>query len=86
MAHNPYENRHYVIFDCTELGTIDFNQVFETSINTVRKSVNELQTFVKFNGDMPSSITVLTTKSQEYSYDEILVILATSAWTDPNPQ
>tara|TARA_R110002167_G_scaffold101037_1_gene263519 strand:+ start:4767 stop:5027 length:261 start_codon:yes stop_codon:yes gene_type:complete len=86
MAHNPYENRHYVIFDCTELGTIDFNQVFETSINTVRKSVNELQTFVKFNGDMPSSVTVLTTKSQEYSYDEILVILATSAWTDPNPQ
>ena len=86
MAHNPYENRHYVIFDCTELGTIDFNQVFETSINTVRKSVNELQTFVKFNGDMPSSILVLTTKSQEYSYDEILVILATSAWTDPNPQ
>ena len=86
MAHNPYENRHYVIFDCTELGTIDFNQVFESSINTVRKSVNELQTFVKFNGDMPSSVTVLTTKSQEYSYDEILVILATSAWTDPNPQ
>ena len=27
MAHNPYENRHYVIFDCTELGTIDFTQL-----------------------------------------------------------
>ena len=86
MAHNPYENRHYVIFNCTELGTIDFNQVFETSINTVRKSVNELQTFVKFDGDMPSSVTALTTKSQEYSHDEILAILATSAWVYPDPQ
>ena len=85
MAHNPYENRHYVIFDCTELGTIDFTQVFETSIDTVRKSINELQTFVKFDGDMPSSVTALTTKSQEYSHDEILVILAGPEWTDPNP-
>jgi|TARA_R110000765_G_scaffold188989_2_gene294354 hypothetical protein len=85
MAHDNYDDRHYVIFNCTELGTIDFTQVFETSIDTVRKSVNELQTFVKYDGAAPPSVVDLTTKTQEYSHDEILIILAEPAWTDPNP-
>jgi len=85
MAHSIYDNRHYVIFNCSELDTIDFNQVMETSADTVRKSVDQTETFVKYDGDMPSSVTALTTKSQEYSHDEILVILAGPEWTDPNP-
>ena len=82
---NHYPNRRFVIFNVSELSTIDFSQVYETSADTVRKSVDELETFVKFDLPMPSSITALTTKSQEYDYDEILVILATPEWTDPNP-
>jgi hypothetical protein len=82
---NHYENRHYVIFDVTELGTINFEQVEETSIDTVRKNVAETQTFVKYEFDMPSSVAALTTKSQEYSYDEILDILNTPAWTPDEP-
>ena len=31
----------------------------------------------------PSSVAGLTTKSQEYTYDEMLVILSTSEWTSP---
>jgi hypothetical protein len=34
----------------------------------------------------PSSVAALTTKSQEYTYDEFLTILAGPEWTDPNPQ
>jgi hypothetical protein len=100
MSHQ-YDNRHYIIFDCTELGTIDFNQVEETSIDTVRKSLDESQTFVKYifttyltGSDespievdtIPSSVEALTTKSQPYSYNEILTILSGPDWTDPNPQ
>jgi len=91
-----YNNRHYIIFDCTELGTIDFNQVIETSINTVRKSVDESQALVKYdyniyldengveNFTIPASVEALTTKSQPYSYEEILTILSGPDWTDPN--
>tara|TARA_R110000803_G_scaffold199963_1_gene264169 strand:+ start:654 stop:920 length:267 start_codon:yes stop_codon:yes gene_type:complete len=79
-----YPNRRFVIFNVSELPTIDFSQVFETSADTVRKSVDELETFVKFDLPSPSSVTALTTKSQEYNYDEILVILSTPEWTDPN--
>ena len=81
---NHYPNRRFVIFNVSELSTIDFSQVYETSADTVRKSVDELETFIKFDLPTPSSITALTTKSQEYDYDEILVILATPEWTDPN--
>tara|TARA_B110000114_G_C14919017_1_gene327707 strand:+ start:67 stop:327 length:261 start_codon:yes stop_codon:yes gene_type:complete len=82
---NHYPNRRFVIFNVSELSTIDFSQVYETSADTVRKSVDELETFVKFDLPTPSSVTALTTKSQEYDYDEIVVILATPEWTDPNP-
>jgi hypothetical protein len=80
-----YANRRFVIFAVTELSTIDFTQVYETSIDTVRKSVDETQTFVKYDMPQPSSVAALTTKSIEYTYDEILQILATPEWTDPNP-
>mgnify|MGYP000706520965 CR=1 FL=1 len=76
-----FENRHYVIFDVTELNQIDFNQVLETSADTVRKSVDNTKTFVKYEGAMPTSVSTLTTKSIEYSHDEILEILSTPEWT-----
>ena len=81
-----YQNRRFVIFEVTELPLIDFNQVYETSADTVRKSVDETQTFVKYDMPQPSSVAALTTKSQEYTYDEFLTILAGPEWTDPNPQ
>lgn len=85
MIEANYDTRRYVIFDCLELGTIDFTQVFETAEDTVRKSLDLTQTFVKYDGVQPSSVAALTTKSQEYTHDEILVILAGPDWTDPNP-
>ena len=80
-----YAYRRFVIFNVTELPQIDFNQVEETSIDTVRKSVDETKTFVKYTMPQPSSVAALTTKSQEYTYDEILAILATSEWTSSMP-
>ena len=77
-----YENRRFVIFEVTELPLIDFSQVYETDIDTVRKSVDETKTFVKYDLPEPSSVTALTTKSQEYTYEEILNILATPEWSN----
>ena len=85
LEQEQYPDRRFVIFNVTELNKIDFNQVFEDSSSTVRKSVDKTKTFVKFDLPMPSSVVSLTTKSQEYTYDEILTILATPEWTDPNP-
>jgi hypothetical protein len=78
-------NRNYVIFNVSELSSINFSQVLETSADTVRKSIDESLTFVKYEGDMPSSVSALTTKEGPYTHSEILTILAGPDWTDPNP-
>jgi hypothetical protein len=80
-----YPDRRFVIFNVTELNQIDFNQVFETDINTIRKSVDEIKTFVKYDMPQPSSVAALTTKSVEYTYDEILQILSGPEWVPPHP-
>lgn len=79
-----YPNREFMIFNVSELPQIDFSQVLETSIDTVRKSVDEQKTFVKWDGHtIPSSVASLTTKEGPYTYDEILAILSTPEWTSP---
>jgi hypothetical protein len=78
-----YDNRRYMIFNVSELNQIDFNVVLETSAETVRKSVNQTKTFVKWDGAMPSCVSNLTTKEGPYTYDEILQILNTSEWYAP---
>jgi len=81
-----YTDREFMIFPVAELNKIDFDQVLETSEDTVRKSVDGLKTFVKWNGNVaPSCISTLTGTEGPYTYDEILTILATPEWTDPNP-
>ena len=81
-----YENREFMIFNVSELPKIDFTQLLESSIDTVRKSVDQTKTFVKWDGTtIPSSVDLLTTKEGPYTYNEILAILATPEWTDPNP-
>jgi hypothetical protein len=85
MELQDYENRQFMIFNVSELPNIDFTQVLETSIDTVRKSVDETKTFVKWDGEMPECVSTLTTKEGPYTYDEILVILSTSEWTKPMP-
>jgi hypothetical protein len=82
----PYSNRQFMIFNVSELSSIDFTQVLETSIDTVRKSIDETKTFVKWDGEtIPSSVDSLTTKEGPYTYEEMLNILGTSEWTDLDP-
>ena len=76
-----FENRKYVIFATTELNKIDFNEVLETSISTVRKSVDETKTFAKWDGNtIPSSVAGLSTYQGPYTHSEIMVILNTEEW------
>ena len=85
QVYGEYDGRKFMIFSITELDQINFNEVLETSADTVRKSVDGSKTFVKWDGAMPDCVYNLTTKEGPYTYDEMLQILATPEWTDPNP-
>ena len=59
-----YNNRQFMIFSTTELSQIDFTQVCETSQDTVRKSVDQTKTFVKWDAEqIPTSVENLITRS-----------------------
>jgi len=81
-----YTQREFMIFNISELPLINFTQVLETSLDTVRKSVDQTKTFVQWDGMIPECVNNLTTKEGPYTYDEILTILSTTEWSDPNPQ
>ena len=81
MSDFPFSERRWVILDTSETGSIDFSQVLQTSSETLRLNISGSQTIVKYEGDQPSSIAALSTKSQEYTHSEILNILTGSSWT-----
>ena len=79
-------NRNFVIFDVTEIPLIDFTTVLETSADTLRLSIDGTKTFVKWDSETePDCISLLTTKTDIYTYEEMLNILATPEWTSSNP-
>jgi len=72
-----------MIFSTSETGSIDFSEVLETSLETLRVSVDGSKSFVKWDGEtIPTSVVSLTTKEGPYTYEEIKNILTGSDWTD----
>lgn len=78
-----YSTRQFAIFSTTEIPRIDFHTVCETSAETLRRSVDGTQTFVKWDGETPAWIESLTTLVGLYTYEDMLTILAGPTWTPP---
>ena len=70
---------NYVIIDASDISSVDFNQVKETSADTLRYSVDGAKTFVKFEGDTPSFLI----GEPQYTHAEILQVLSGSEWASP---
>lgn len=70
----------YVIIDASEVVNVDFDQVQETSADTLRYSLDGSKTFVKFEGDTPSFLI----GEPQYTQEEILNILSGTDWSDPD--
>lgn len=76
------ENRKYMIFSVSEISNINFDEVLETSQQTLAKSTDETKTFVKWDGEgVPTSVQNLTTKEGPYTYTEFLQIINSPFWT-----
>jgi hypothetical protein len=82
-----YEQRNFEIFSLTEIDKIDFSQVLETSADTLRLSVSDDKSFVKWDGEVaPEFVSTLTTLEGPYTYTEILEILSTPEWSAPEEE
>ena len=78
-----YDNRNYLIIPITEVSKVDFPQVCETSADTLRKSVDETKTFVKWDGEAPAFVADIVGAQGPYTHAEILELLNSPEWTAP---
>ena len=82
MAHNTLT---YAVINFTDVGLIDFSQIGETSVSTIRKSLDETQFVIKWeDGYIPTFITNgSVVPVSEYDHHSILQLMQTSAWSLP---
>jgi len=73
--------RTYCIINSDEVESVDFNQVLQTSSDTLRYSVDGSQALLKYEGTQPSFLEGKT----QYTHSEIIAILATDEWTSDEP-
>jgi len=71
----------FVIIDASEVSSVDFDQVAETSADTLRYSLDGTKTFVKYEGTQPFFLLGKT----EHSHAEILSILSGPEWASDEP-
>jgi hypothetical protein len=74
-------SRKYVIINADEVSSVDFNKVEETSENTLRYSLDNSQTFVKYEGAKPGFLYGKDT----YTHSEILAVLSGDEWSSDEP-
>ena len=68
--------RKYVIINTSEVSSVDFSKVLETSADTLRHSLNGGKALLKYDGNQPSFLDGKT----EYNYEDIIEILDGSEW------
>ena len=78
-------NKLYLIFNVSEISLVDFSEVFETSVETLRYSLDQTKTLIKYESyNIPSFYENMVTKEGPYTHEEIVSIMTTSEWTDLN--
>lgn len=70
-------DRQYVILNATDVSTVNFDDVLETSADTLRYNVAGDETFVKYKGPKPRCLYGKDT----LSHSAMLTVLAGEAWT-----
>jgi len=72
--------RTYVIANTSEVSSFDFSQLVDIDESYSRKSLDGTLILARYEGSQPSFLSGKT----QYTHSEILTILATDEWTDPN--
>ena len=80
-----HNTRTYAVINLTDVGLIDFAQVGETSVSTIRKSLDNTQFVIKWaEGYIPTFITdASVVPDGTYDHHAILELMSTSAWSSP---
>ena len=73
-----FENRRWVIVAVSAITDDMISSAIQTSMNTLRKSLDNSKAILKWDGDTPAVFNGMTT----YTHSEILEELAKAEWND----
>ena len=76
----------YIIVNVSDLSSINFDDVLQADSSSLRMSADRGKALLKYEGDMPSSLTAYVSGSIEYTREEILNVMVTgSEWWIEDP-
>ena len=73
-----FQNRKWIIVNVSDITSEMITSAIQTSIDTLRKSLDNSKAILKWDGDTPSVFDGMTT----YNHSEILIELAKSEWVE----
>ena len=73
-----YSNRKWVIVNVSDITDEMIESAIQTSMSTLRKTLDGTKAILKWDGDTPTCFDGMTT----YNHSEILTELAKSTWTE----
>lgn len=82
-----YNTREFMIINSSQISAVDFEQVLESSPETLRYSIDKTLSLFKWDNNVtngvPSSIANIPSEYKQgpYNYDEMMLELNTPIWT-----
>lgn len=76
----------YIMFDKSEYSKLNLSELLVNCAEPVRISQTTQNGYVKYIGNMPSSVSLLNSKSDEYSKTEIAPFLQNENWRAGLPE
>ena len=76
-----HKNRSYIIVEKDSINNIDFSKVLETSISSLRYSIDKTKAIVKFDSDVLEGFE----DKKQYTYSEINKVLNSLEWQEEVP-
>lgn len=73
-----YENRKWIIINVSDITDEMISSANQSSMDTLRKTLDGTKAILKWDGDTPSCFDGMTT----YTHSEILTELAKSDWSN----
>lgn len=80
-----HNTKTYAVINISDIGLIDFSQVGESSVFTVRKSLDDTEFVIKWqDGYTPTFINdASVVPVGTYDHHEILELMSTEKWSKP---
>ena len=75
----------YAIIQTTDLANIDFDQIGETSADTLRYNLANTEFVIKWNTEPTFISDGTVVPVSELTHAEALALMATAGWLEPEP-